>query len=1380
MRALSRLGLLAIASSLALSFASCRGTGTVSATNAPAASAQPEPTLTTRVAHLDTRFGSPSFTWLSGATRANLKLGASATPIDVAWGTVRALQKTLALSDQSLANAQVSAVHDVGRGAIIARFGQSLGGVPVFNASLSVTMRRDLTPLAVSGALAPSMKLLSQKGWSVGAPAVLGAAFRAMTGVSPSPSGFTAQGQNGAGADRYAFSVVGAKKSWFAKASVQRVYFPQQSGLLPAWYVELDLGSSKNADGGARSFVFDAGGGAQLFTNDLTVFESNFTYRVWADNTGAKGLAPLDSPYGNGLTPYPPGVLVPTAPQPTFLTQSLISLANVPFSRSATDPWLPSGAVELNGNNAFAYADVVLPDGYSPGDINVPTTSANTFDRVWDPTTPSCASTSNIQAVTTDLFFTMNYMHDLFYDAGFDEPSGNPQQDNYGRGGAAGDPIHAESQDNSGLDNANATAFADGTSPRVQMYLWNTAGAPASLSVTSPPLGTLSPVGVGYTSGQKSFNLTGTLVLYADSAGVPGGSGHNACAPATNAAQLAGNICVVDQDTSGTCSDTTQGDNCAAAGGVGMVLVSSDDTLSYVFFTPDSAPDPALATFAAVDIGHTAGMQLESALGSGSVTATLTSFPGRDGSVDGTVMSHEWGHIMSNRLIGNSNGLFNTQGGALGEGWSDFVALQTYVRASDLSVASNANWNGVYPLGAYVEGGAPNALYYGIRRYPYSYDMVNSDPLSFRHIQENTPLPTTPPPQFGGNGVGNSEVHAAGEIWASALWDCYTNMLRDTATHPTFDDAVTTMRGYIVASYKATPIAPTFLGARDALLATILASSKPDFLSCAKAFARRGMGVDAQGPLSGSTDLTGVVESTWSGAELAFAAASITDDVASCDHDGIVDNGETGTITVEMMNTGWTTLTAATVQVSSSNPNISFPDGNTATFPPTDPFGSSSAQVHVQLTGVTGMVDVPLVFALDTPNIGPRPGPRSATLTVNMNYDWQNAASATDNFDAPSDPWTPSHDTSHIGNYDWVRQRAFGTFDNLQWIGGEQYVVADMYLVSPTIVVGAGPSASATISHAWAFEQLGTLSVNGAVVEVSSDGGTSWQLLDGKFTAGGFNGVVYDSSNATLGPTSNPLSGRNAFVGASAGFPALVSSTIDLSSFVNSSIQLRFRIGTAGFGAVAGWIVDSVALSGADMPFPGAVAESAACAAPVANAGPDQSVFEGALVTLDSSGSSGVDGHTLNFKWTQTSGPTVTLSSATAPMTTFTAPMVSADTHLVFALVVNDGTLSSAADSVDITVRDAPPPPDLANGGGGGGGGGGSGGVGGGGGGGSGSDDMGSGGAGGVGGAGGGGGKGGSHSGCSATGSSTPQSTAFPVVGLVLAGHALRRRTRRS
>ncbi len=97
---------------------------------------------------------------------------------------------------------------------------------------------------------------------------------------------------------------------------------------------------------------------------------------------------------------------------------------------------------------------------------------------------------------------------------------------------------------------------------------------------------------------------------------------------------------------------------------------------------------------------------------------------------------------------------------------------------------------------------------------------------------------------------------------------------------------------------------------------------------------------------------------------------------------------------------------------------------------------------------------------------------------------------------------------------------------------------------------------------------------------------------------------------------------------------------------------------------------------------------------PTANAGADQTVNEGVLVTLDSSASSDSDGTIASRTWTQTSGVSVALSSSTAVSPTFTAPSVSSTATLTFQLiVVDDDSASSTPDSVTITINDVPVPP---------------------------------------------------------------------------------------
>jgi len=98
--------------------------------------------------------------------------------------------------------------------------------------------------------------------------------------------------------------------------------------------------------------------------------------------------------------------------------------------------------------------------------------------------------------------------------------------------------------------------------------------------------------------------------------------------------------------------------------------------------------------------------------------------------------------------------------------------------------------------------------------------------------------------------------------------------------------------------------------------------------------------------------------------------------------------------------------------------------------------------------------------------------------------------------------------------------------------------------------------------------------------------------------------------------------------------------------------------------------------------------------APTADAGPDQTVEESVLVTLDGTGSTDSDGTVASHAWTQTAGTDVGALDVTAPaMPTFTSPVVAADEVLTFSLVVTDDDgATSAADTVDIMVTSNLPP----------------------------------------------------------------------------------------
>lgn len=97
---------------------------------------------------------------------------------------------------------------------------------------------------------------------------------------------------------------------------------------------------------------------------------------------------------------------------------------------------------------------------------------------------------------------------------------------------------------------------------------------------------------------------------------------------------------------------------------------------------------------------------------------------------------------------------------------------------------------------------------------------------------------------------------------------------------------------------------------------------------------------------------------------------------------------------------------------------------------------------------------------------------------------------------------------------------------------------------------------------------------------------------------------------------------------------------------------------------------------------------------PQANAGTDQTVDEGSVVTLDGSLSLDIDGGITAFLWAQTGGPTVTLSNPTSSKLTFTAPTVGTNgASLSFNLIVTDagGLQNTDACIVNITWQNQPP-----------------------------------------------------------------------------------------
>ncbi len=431
-----------------------------------------EPTIASSVPRLagavtasDAQRGSDRFVWTRDAappamlpTPGHRKRGATTAASVAALWHVEHHAERWGLDGTALDGVEVKHVHDTGRGAIVVKLRQRLGGVEVLRTSLAVVMDRDLRLVALSGGLHPTAKpTAAAVAPQLGARDAIERAFADAGVARPA----LAAAPDRAGYQRFAAA------NLVMPARAKQVLFPVGMQLVPAWVTEVGI-----RDGGKRvegyRHVFSADAGRLLYRAGLTD-DAGFKYRVWAD--GAGDLRPQDGPQGD-FTPHPTGA--PDGFDPAFVAPSLVSTDGFNTRPGGgNDPWLDAAATTTTGNNVDAYADVDFQDGFSGGDVRPTTTAPGVFDRAYDVTAEPGSSEAQRMAAVTHMFYVVNWMHDYFYDSGFTEAAGNAQAANFGRGGVEGDVFRAEGQDASGTNNANMFTPGDGESPVMQMFVFD-------------------------------------------------------------------------------------------------------------------------------------------------------------------------------------------------------------------------------------------------------------------------------------------------------------------------------------------------------------------------------------------------------------------------------------------------------------------------------------------------------------------------------------------------------------------------------------------------------------------------------------------------------------------------------------------------------------------------------------------------------------------------------------------------------------------------------------------------------------------------------------------------------------------------------------------
>ena len=1212
----------------------------------------------------------------------------------------------LNVSKRSIADAKLVDVHDTQKGPIIARYQQMHDGIEVFGKRVNVMMDRSMKLVATSGNFASAdpaaSKSFRSSGFSLSSEQALAIAFADLSGESLEASAFRGLGTLGKYGVFKAQKLTGEIRPVGEQRS-RKFWYPLNGELVPAWYAEIHAQSQDLADEYAVGYLISARDGQVLFRKDLIAYDA-YSYRTYAD--AAAPFQPFDGPLGNSYDPFVGTPGNGTTPRVAAAT-NLVTLQNGPISTN--DPWLPAGATETTGNNVDAYLDLFgVPNGtsnptegqgFDPGttDMRATVSSAGSFDYPYVPDADP-STNSQRQFAVVDLFYLNNWLHDWWYDNGFNEAAGNAQLSNYGRGGVEGDPLLVEAQDFSGRNNANMSTPPDGRSPRMQQYLFD--GKNAEVTITPSGAAPYSLVYNTAAFGPTVFDVSGTVISSAPL---------NGCTALTNAADVAGKIVIVDR---GVCTFKTKTLNAQNAGAIGVILANNQAGLAPAL--ADDATITTPITIGTLTLSQTDGRRVRADGATTPVSARLrrSAAPDIDSAVDAQIVAHEWFHYVSNRLVGDALGLSSQQGVGMGEGWADFSGLMLSVRPEDRNVSGNSLYEGAYPQSFY----SVSDSYFGIRRAPYS-TSLSVFPMTFKHIEDGVPLPTTAPLAFGANGASNSEVHNTGEIWANTLWEIYASLLNDPRN--SFAQAQTRMKNYVIAGLKMTPNAPTLLEARDGLLAAAYVTDAADFDLMATAFAKRGMGVGAVAPDRGNANNRGVVESFVAQAG-AFEVVDASIDFGYVngadgfiDNDGELDPGETALLSVTLRSNGTDDLTQPVTAQLTSDGDTTFGNGGSITFPASAAapirYGDSvTGTITVKLNSSTTTAEQ-LTLSIDFPQVGSTAGevveaaPLQLVLTVN--YDIAPALRASEDVEQPEaavKDWAPVLIGTGTG---WTvadgndPSLAFNT--GLLWFTPNNSSFADVRMTTPPLNVGRAEF-SMRFEHYYQFEFLGTdaagnaIGYDGSILEISSDNGTTWaDVVDagGTFTSNnGYNGTFLAMAPDGT-PTPDDSGEHVGFVGnnfdANGGFlePVVLSFG---TTYSGKTVQLRFRHVSDGGVGDFGWGVDNVSFTGiTNLPFSAVVAEDSVSdnRAPVANAGADGVTVLGSTATLDGTGSSDPDGDTLSYAWTQASGPTTAISNANQALASV-APVAAGSYG--FTLTVTDARAVTSTDTVTLIVTRAP------------------------------------------------------------------------------------------
>jgi extracellular elastinolytic metalloproteinase len=423
--------------------------------------------------------------------------------------------------------------------------------------------------------------------------------------------------------------------------------------------------------------------------------------------------------------------------------------------------------------------------------------------------------------------------------------------------------------------------------------------------------------------------------------------------------------------------------------------------------------------------------------------------PNRDGDLDNGIITHEYGHGLSNRLTGgpaNSSCLSNAEQG--GEGWSDYMALMT---STDWTTATVNDGSLSRAIGTYVLGQAITGT--GIRTYPYSTNMsVN-------------------PWTYGMMAGSGGEVHKIGEIWCAVLWDMTWELIAVDGINRNFFDPIgiggnSAAMKLVLEGMRLQPCSPGYIDARNAILKadTLFFGAK---YSCAiwKAFARRGMGKFAsQGSSSSTTDQ--VADYTDNGGSSFLLTQSLTQqqEGQNVTYNHYVSAGNCGAISNYTIRD---TLPS----------NVTYVSGGT-------------------YDATTRVVSFAVNLALGAS--------QNYAYTVSINQGSYYAPIQLIDESVPTTTISSSWTKTSTTTTNWVASSAQSTSAPNSLFAQNLATTSDIKLETTTGITLPSTPMNLTFQGYINAES----GYDGGVVEISTNNGTSWTDLGSKFTSGGYSGTL--------------------------------------------------------------------------------------------------------------------------------------------------------------------------------------------------------------------------------------------------------------------------------